>query len=78
MFHFHRLFRAVFGRTPHEYIQLRRLERAARLLKSSDAPVELICAECGFASVTSFTTLFRREKGLPPGAWRSSQVRSRS
>jgi AraC-like DNA-binding protein len=72
-FHFHRLFRAAFGRTPHEYLQTRRLEHAARRLHSSEDPVELIAAESGFASVTSFTTLFRRRKGVPPGAWRRAR-----
>ncbi len=65
-FHFHRAFCAAFGETPHAYRTRRRLERAARLLKETDAPVIDVCLDTGFESAGSFSTLFRRRYGTSP------------
>ncbi len=69
-FHFHRAFRAAFGETPHAYRTRRRLERAARLLKETDAPVIDVCLDTGFESAGSFSTLFRRKYGASPTQFR--------
>ncbi|HZA03913.1 MAG TPA: AraC family transcriptional regulator, partial [Propionibacteriaceae bacterium] len=49
--HFIRRFRAVFGETPHRYLQRRRVERAMFLLRSTDRSVTDICLETGFTSL---------------------------
>ena len=69
-FHFHRAFCAVFGETPHAYRTRRRLERAARLLKETEAPVIDVCLDTGFESAGSFSTLFRRTYGASPTEFR--------
>ena len=69
-FHFHRAFCAVFGETPHAYRTRRRLERASRLLKETDAPVTDVCLDTGFESVGSFSTMFRRRYGASPKEFR--------
>ena len=69
-FHFHRAFSAVFGETPHAYRTRRRLERAARLLGETDAPVIDVCLDTGFESAASFSTLFRRRYGASPTEFR--------
>jgi len=69
-FHFHRAFCAVFGETPHAYRTRRRLERASRLLKETDAAVTEVCLDTGFESVGSFSTLFRRRFGASPTEFR--------
>jgi AraC-like DNA-binding protein len=69
-FHFHRAFCAVFGETPHAYRTRRRLERAARLLKETEAPVIDVCLDTGFESAGSFSTLFRRRYGASPREYR--------
>jgi AraC-type DNA-binding domain-containing proteins len=71
-YQFQRLFQQAFGMTPHGYLTERRLREARRLLKETDEPVTSICMRVGFESLGSFTTLFRRRHGLPPGAWRRS------
>jgi len=38
-FHFHRLFRATFGETPHDFITRRRMDHARRLLASGEMTV---------------------------------------
>lgn len=69
-YHFIRLFRAAYKRTPHQYLVQQRIERAKELLHSGDLPIIDICAEVGFGSLGSFSTLFRRVTGLSPSAYR--------
>jgi len=72
-YHFHRLFREVFGETPNQYLQQRRLTNARELLRSTERTVTEICLEVGFESMTSFSALFRRVYGCSPREFRSSQ-----
>ncbi len=68
--HFIRLFRAVFGETPHQYRSLAQIERAKELLIVTDRSVTDVCMAVGFSSLGSFSTLFARRSGLSPSAWR--------
>jgi AraC-like DNA-binding protein len=70
--HFSREFRRTFGETPHQYLQMRRLERAAALLRSTDRSVANVCLTVGLKSVGSFTTSFGRMFGLSPAAYRAA------
>jgi len=70
--HFSREFRKAFGETPHRYLLLRRLERAAALLRTTDRTVSDICLLVGLTSVGSFTTSFGRAFGLSPTAYRAA------
>lgn len=69
-YHLHRLFRQVFGETPHRYAVRRRLERAKRLLRQTDLSVTTVCLESGFQSLGSFSTLFRKQNGCSPQQFR--------
>ncbi|MBD0863299.1 helix-turn-helix transcriptional regulator [Gordonia sp. zg691] len=70
--HFSRTFSAAFGQSPHTYLQTRRLERAAAMLRSTDRSVADICMGVGLSSVGSFTTSFTRAFGKTPTAYRES------
>ena len=70
--HFSRMFTRTFGESPSGYLQTRRLERAAALLRYTDRSVADICAMVGFSSVGSFTTTFARVYGKPPAAYRAA------
>jgi AraC-like DNA-binding protein len=70
--HFSREFRRSFGQTPHQYLLMRRLERAAALLRHTDRSVADVCLAVGLRSLGSFTTSFRRAFGLSPAAYRAS------
>ncbi|MGV0606277.1 helix-turn-helix domain-containing protein [Mycolicibacterium sp. XJ1904] len=70
--HFSRMFTRTFGETPRAYLQTRRLERAAALLRYTDRSVADICVMVGLQSVGSFTSSFARVYGLPPAAYRAS------
>jgi transcriptional regulator GlxA family with amidase domain len=68
--HFIRTFRATFGETPNRYLQRRRVERAMWLLRSTDRSVTDICMDVGFASLGTFSRVFRDIVGEPPSAYR--------
>src|ERR1700738_1288072 len=70
--HFSRMFTRTFGESPRSYLQTRRLERAASLLRFTDRSVADICVMVGLQSVGSFTTSFARVFGKPPAAYRAS------
>ncbi|WP_448625053.1 helix-turn-helix domain-containing protein [Geodermatophilus sp. URMC 64] len=68
--HFIRQFRAAFGETPNRYLQRRRVERAMWLLRSTDKSVTDICMDVGFASLGTFSRVFRDIVGEPPSEYR--------
>jgi AraC-like DNA-binding protein len=70
--HFSQEFRRAFGVSPHAYLLTRRLERAARLLQTTDRTVVDICLTVGLRSVGSFTTSFTRTFGRSPTAYRAA------
>jgi AraC-like DNA-binding protein len=70
--HFSREFRRAFGESPHQYLLMRRMERAAALLRNTDRSVADICATVGLRSLGSFTTTFTRTFGVSPTAYRAA------
>jgi AraC-like DNA-binding protein len=68
--HFIRTFRAVFGETPHRYLQRRRVERAMFLLRETDRSVTDICFDIGFNSLGTYSRTFRRIVGETPSDYR--------
>ena len=68
--HFIRSFRAVFGETPHRYLQRRRVERSMFLLRETDRSVADICFDVGFTSRGTFSRMFREIVGEAPSDYR--------
>ena len=68
--HFIRSFRAVFGETPHRYLQRRRVERSMFLLRETDRSVTDICLDIGFTSLGTFSRTFREIVGETPSDYR--------
>ncbi|TMG25828.1 MAG: helix-turn-helix transcriptional regulator [Chloroflexi bacterium] len=68
--HFIRSFRAVFGETPHRYLQRRRVERSMFLLRESDRSITDICFDVGFMSLGTFSRTFREIIGETPSSYR--------
>jgi AraC-like DNA-binding protein len=68
--HFIRSFKRAFGETPHQYLQRRRIERAADLLRETDRPVTEVSLDVGFRSLGSFSSAFADIMGEPPSAYR--------
>lgn len=73
--HFARGFKQAFGLPPHRYLLTRRIERAAALLRDTDAPVIDIALQTGWRSIGTFGRIFRDITGESPG---ESRVRARN
>ena len=65
-FHFQRLFKATYGRTPAAYVSERRIERAQDLLRATNLTVTEVCHTVGFSSLGSFSSRFRELVGETP------------
>lgn len=67
---FHRAFLKNYGTTPNKYTQLKRLEKAKRLLAETDRSIEEIAGMVGFADTSFFRSVFSRETGMTPTHFR--------
>ena len=68
-----RCFRTSINRTPFEYLLDYRIERAERLLRSTDLSVLDIALKTGFSNGAYFGKMFKEAKGLPPGLYRRAR-----
>jgi AraC-like DNA-binding protein len=71
-FHFLRLFSAVLGVTPHQYLVRSRLRHAARLLADEDRPITDIAYDIGFNDLSNFVRTFHRAAGVSPLRFRKA------
>lgn len=67
-FHFIRLFKTIYGSTPHQYLIKVRIENAKEFLQK-ETPVTDTCFAIGFDSVSSFSGLFKRYTKLSPSEY---------
>src|SRR5688500_13225555 len=67
-FHYIRIFQQVYGRTPRQYLQDVRIEKAKDLLKKG-VPVTAVCTEVGYDSLPTFSKIFKRGTGHSPKAY---------
>jgi len=65
-FHFHRLFTAMTGETPHRYIARLRLERARAMLRDRERSIGDVALASGFATPSAFSSAFSKHFGYPP------------
>jgi AraC-like DNA-binding protein len=70
--HFIRTFRAVFGETPHHYLQRRRVERSMFLLRETGRSITDVCLDVGFTSLGTFSRTFREIVGETPSQYRAN------
>lgn len=68
--HLCRVFKETMNMRPNEYLLMCRLNEAKRLLKHSDILVSEICKDVGFSDAGYFSTIFRRQEGIPPAEYR--------
>lgn len=72
-YHFSRIFEAMVGETPFEFIKRVRLEKAATLLRMNPGTtVTEIALNCGFNDLAVFSRNFRDYFGKSPTKWRNS------
>ena len=64
--YFCRYFQAFAHRTPTDYINYDRIERACGLLCTTDSPITSIAYDCGFNDCSYFIKMFKRYKHTTP------------
>ena len=71
-YHFARQFRAATGLPPHQYLIMRRVDRAQQLL-GAETGVSLaeVAAHVGFSDQSQFSRHFKRLVGVTPGRFRT-------
>jgi AraC-like DNA-binding protein len=71
-FHFLRLFSAVLGVTPHQYLVRSRLRHAARLLAEDGVSITDVAYDVGFGDLSNFVRTFHRAAGVSPRRFRQA------
>jgi len=72
VYHFARQFKAATGLPPHQYVVMRRVERAKQLLQGGDdLSLAEVAACAGFSDQSQFTHHFKRIVGVTPGQFRT-------
>lgn len=72
-FHFHRVFKGVVGETLNQFIQRRRVEKAAGFLIGNPAkPVTEIAFDCGFSGSAAFARAFKDAFGVSASEYRKA------
>lgn len=75
-FHFIRLFKKIYGKSPHQYLTYVRVEKAKDFLKT-DASIADVCFSVGFESISSFTALFKRYTLQTPAKYQQHELKRR-
>jgi AraC-like DNA-binding protein len=76
-FHFTRLFKNSYGKTPHHYLTKVRMDNAQHLL-AQGVPVFEVCFRVGFDSSTSFAALFKKHFGVSPSVYQARQLKKQT
>ena len=64
--------RKVYRMTPLEHITRARMQRARRLLRTTDMPVKDIAVECGYYDISGFNRRFKAYTGMTPQQYKQS------
>lgn len=65
-------FKRTTGETPAHYLARLRVQRAMALLRTSDAGLETVAADVGYANAFAFSKAFKRVAGMAPGVYRKT------
>lgn len=71
--HFSRLFKAVLGDSPYQFVMDYRVEQAKKMMGDRGRPLIDIALSCGFADQAHFTRIFKRLTGTTPKAFRAAR-----
>jgi AraC family transcriptional regulator len=70
-YHFARQFKTATGLPPHQYVIMRRVERAKRLLQGGVVSLAEVAADAGFSDQSQFCRHFKRLVGVTPRQFRA-------
>jgi AraC family transcriptional regulator len=72
VYHFARQFRAATGLPPHQYVIMRRVDRAQQLLQAeTSVSLAEVATHVGFSDQSQFSRHFKRLVGVTPGRFRT-------
>ncbi len=71
--YFCRVFRKMTGRTPVDYLNYFRIERATELLCTDHSKITEVANKCGFQDLSYFNRCFKKQKGLPPSRFKKNE-----
>jgi len=72
-YYFTRVFKAVTGYTPHEFLLISRMNAAKFLLHDTSASVKETCFSVGFTNESNFCTSFKKIVGVTPSEYRNDK-----
>lgn len=73
-FHFIRIFKKTYSKTPYQYLFQKRMDQAKEMLKAGKLSIYEVCLRVGFESRQTFTTKFRQYTGLTPAQYRRKEL----
>ena len=63
-------FRKIYGIPVHRWLQTRRIQRAAELLRTTSADIAMIARSVGYEGLSQFNLVFKRQFGMTPRQYR--------
>lgn len=63
---------ALTGHSPNQFIRVLRVQKAKKLLKTTNESINNIAALCGFTDASYFGKVFRQECGMTAQEYRNS------
>lgn len=70
-YHFIRMFEKKTGVTPHRYLLMIRMEKAKELLRTKQYSVAETAMLCGFGSISTFSSVFKKQTGISPADYKN-------
>jgi AraC family transcriptional regulator len=70
-FHFLRLFKIAFGKTPHKFITELKIRKAKEMLTRTKDDIQQIAHRLGFDTASTFSRLFFNQVGVYPSQFRT-------
>ena len=73
-FHFSRIFKLATGHTFKDYLNMKRLKAAKKLLKLPEINISQACYSVGFNDVSYFSRTFKKYEGINPSYYRKKEL----
>ncbi|HWK44338.1 MAG TPA: AraC family transcriptional regulator [Stellaceae bacterium] len=67
---FSRFFKRNIGNSFSDHVTKLRIGRACKLLADDDMPITDVCFEAGYANISNFNRIFRKQRHITPSSYR--------
>ena len=75
--HFSKIFKSVTGKTPIDFLNMLRLQKARTMLMNQAGNITEVALECGFQSSSYFSTCFLEKYKMTPSAYRQKILKAK-